>query len=265
MKGWLVELKRRERPLSPATIAKAYRLLREILAEAVEDGYLTTNPANIKGAGTEPQPDQTKYERTTPELVLKLADHMRDEVWKDEQGVRHHRRHAKYRLLILLAGLDGPRWGEAIALQRKHCNLLNGTVRVEQQATRNEVVPYTKTEAGRRTIDLTERTLEALRHHLDNHTAPEPDAFLFLARARNGETALLRESNFRRSVWLPALKALGAPKRTFHDLRHAAGTLAASTGAPLKDIMRKLGHTSMDAACAISTPPSRARQRLPPA
>jgi len=31
---------------------------------------------------------------------------------------------------------------------------------------------------------------------------------------------------------------------TFHDLRHTGQTLAASTGATLKDLMRRLGHAS---------------------
>src|SRR5579885_3195716 len=33
-----------------------------------------------------------------------------------------------------------------------------------------------------------------------------------------------------------------------HDLRHVAGTLAASTGAGTKDIMRRLGHATQEAA-----------------
>jgi len=35
---------------------------------------------------------------------------------------------------------------------------------------------------------------------------------------------------------------------TFHDLRHTGQTLAASTGATLNDLMRRLGHASAAAA-----------------
>jgi integrase len=35
---------------------------------------------------------------------------------------------------------------------------------------------------------------------------------------------------------------------TFHDLRHTGQTLAASTGATLKDLMKRLGHASTVAA-----------------
>jgi integrase len=35
---------------------------------------------------------------------------------------------------------------------------------------------------------------------------------------------------------------------TFHDLRHTGQTLAASTGATIKDLMKRLGHASSAAA-----------------
>lgn len=34
----------------------------------------------------------------------------------------------------------------------------------------------------------------------------------------------------------------------FHDLRHVAGTLAAQTGATAREVQRRLGHASPDAA-----------------
>ncbi|MGB5756367.1 MAG: site-specific integrase, partial [Acidimicrobiales bacterium] len=44
-----------------------------------------------------------------------------------------------------------------------------------------------------------------------------------------------------------ARKAAGV-ECTFHDLRHVAGTLNAQAGATLKEAMRRLGHSSPDAA-----------------
>ena len=41
---------------------------------------------------------------------------------------------------------------------------------------------------------------------------------------------------------------LGMPGFRFHDLRHMGQTLAASTGATTKDLMRRLGHASPAAA-----------------
>jgi integrase len=38
------------------------------------------------------------------------------------------------------------------------------------------------------------------------------------------------------------------PELHFHDLRHTGGTLSAATGATLKELMARLGHSSVRAA-----------------
>jgi integrase len=58
----------------------------------------------------------------------------------------------------------------------------------------------------------------------------------------------MRRSNFRRRVWLPALRRCGLEGIRFHDLRHAAGTMAAWTGALVADVMARLGHSTPRAA-----------------
>ena len=45
-----------------------------------------------------------------------------------------------------------------------------------------------------------------------------------------------------RAAWL------GLPALHFHDLRHVAATLAAETGAGVKEIMYRIGHSSPQAA-----------------
>ena len=59
--------------------------------------------------------------------------------------------------------------------------------------------------------------------------------------------APLRRSNFR-PIWNAARAKAGAPELHFHDLRHVGGTLAAATGASLKELMARLGHSSTRAA-----------------
>jgi integrase len=53
--------------------------------------------------------------------------------------------------------------------------------------------------------------------------------------------------NFR-PIWAKACTAAGVPGLHFHDLRHTGGTLAAATGATLKELMAWLGHSSTRAA-----------------
>jgi integrase len=60
---------------------------------------------------------------------------------------------------------------------------------------------------------------------------------------------VLRRGNFRRaSRWAEAVAALGAPGLHFHDLRHTGNTIAAQSGASLRDLMDRMGHDSVRAA-----------------
>ena len=51
-----------------------------------------------------------------------------------------------------------------------------------------------------------------------------------------------------RQAFARARAKAGMDGFTFHDLRHTGQTLAASTGATLKDLMKRLGHASAAAA-----------------
>jgi integrase len=59
----------------------------------------------------------------------------------------------------------------------------------------------------------------------------------------------MRNGNFRKRVFLPALRRLqerdtSFPTVTVHDLRHTAASLAISAGANVKAVQRMLGHAS---------------------
>ena len=58
---------------------------------------------------------------------------------------------------------------------------------------------------------------------------------------------MLRRNNFN-PIWRKACVAAGVPDAHFHDLRHTGGTLAATTGATIKELMARLGHSSPRAA-----------------
>jgi hypothetical protein len=70
----------------------------------------------------------------------------------------------------------------------------------------------------------------------------------------------LRDGNFRRRVWRPALAAAGLSRTHFHDLRHTGNTLTATVGASLRELMDRMGHSSPRAAL-IYLHGSDARQR----
>jgi integrase len=72
-----------------------------------------------------------------------------------------------------------------------------------------------------------------------------PESFVF-----TGPTGKpIRRSNFNQLVrWREAVTVVGAPALHFDDLRHTGNTLAARTGASLRDLMARMGHDSPAAA-----------------
>lgn len=57
----------------------------------------------------------------------------------------------------------------------------------------------------------------------------------------------LRRSNFSRT-WRDAIEAAGLTGVHFHDLRHTGNHIAAATGASLRELMGRMGHSTTRAA-----------------
>jgi integrase len=227
IQAWLGML-HRSSDLAPNTVAKVYRLLKNMLGGAVEVGMIARNPCTIRGAGTERPPE---IEVASPEQVAALADACGD----------------YYRALIYVAAYGGLRWGELAGLQRRHIDRGQGVVVVEQKLSEvNGVleIDAPKTAAGRRNVALPTVALDELVRHLDTRVGADRRTQVFTA----ADGGYLRRSNFRRRVWLPATETAGLPGLRFHDLRHTGATLAAATGAPLRAVMARMGHSTPAAA-----------------
>ena len=82
-----------------------------------------------------------------------------------------------------------------------------------------------------------------LRIHLDRYAEAGPRGLVFVG-PKDGQ---LRRQNFR-PIWVKACADAGIPGVHFHDLRHTGGTAAAITGATIKELMARLGHSSPRAA-----------------
>jgi integrase len=90
-----------------------------------------------------------------------------------------------------------------------------------------------KSEAGKRVVVLPDFLYVDVRRHLDWFAGRGPDGLLFV-----GE----KGAPFRRSTvgrkWRKARAKVGMPDGfRFYDLRHTGNTLAAQSGATLKDVM----------------------------
>jgi integrase len=73
---------------------------------------------------------------------------------------------------------------------------------------------------------------------------PEDDGLVFTGAAGPA----LRRGNFRRRVWVPAIRQAEVPAVHFHDLRHTGNNLTANAGANLRELMARMGHSSTRAA-----------------
>ena len=211
------------------TVAKAYRLLRQILDVAVEDGLILRNPCNLRGAAVERSPEQRAI---TLSEVRALADAM----------------DPRYRALVLTTAYGGFRWGELVGLKRKRVNLLHMTIEVAQQVTepdgRYHEEGKPKTVAGLRTVTMPTPLVTVMEEHLASVDI-SPEALVF----SSPDGTYLRRSNFRRRFWLPACAAAGiADGFTFHHLRHTHASLAAAAGAGTRELMTRMGHASPAAA-----------------
>ncbi len=216
--------------LSPNSVAKCYRLLRTILETAVVDELIIRNPCVIKGAGAERTAERPV---ATVEQVWALADATPP----------------RYRCLILLAGFLGLRRGELLGLECRHVDLLHRTLRVDQQQVElNDgtlVVGAPKTEAGVRTVALPAFLIPELEIHLAHFAAPGRNDHFFTGE----RSEVLRKRAVDRN-WTHARAAVADLPENFHfhDLRHTANTITASTGASTAELMHRMGHASSAAA-----------------
>lgn len=211
-----------------STTAKAYRLLRAILATAVDDEIIDRNPCRIRGAGVEHSAERPI---ATIDEVYALADAIEP----------------RYRVMVLTATFASLRLGELRALTRRHVDLLHRTIKVEAQLQELKdgsiSVALPKTAAGVRTVAIPGGLVPELEAHLGRWAAPGIDGWVF--PGTKGQP--FRRASFY-TDWKRAAKTVGLDHLHFHDLRHTGATLAASTGATTKELMARLGHASPRAA-----------------
>lgn len=219
-----------KRPFGPVTVAKAYRLLHAICETAAEDDrIIPRNPCHIDGAGKE---ESDEREIVPLPVVFKLAERVP----------------VRYRLLVLLATFADLRWGELAGLRRGDLDLEVCEIRIRNVLSQRDKgglhFDTPKSAAGKRTVSFSEELVGEIRWHLERFAEPGEQGLVFVG-PKGGK---LRRSNFHKSVWTKAREAVGLSALHFHDLRHTGGTLTAGTGATLKELMARLGHSSVRAA-----------------
>lgn len=214
--------------VGPVTVAKAYRLLQAVMNTAVEDELVRRNPCRIKGAGVE---------RSAERPVVSI-----DEVYAIADAIQ-----PRYRALVLLATFGSLRWGELIALRRSDIDLDALTVTVDKAMVENNgrfMLGAPKSGAGERVVPIPEVIAVDLAGHLRWFGQRGKNGLLFVGP----KGATPRRCNFLH-IWRKAVEDAGvAGPLHLHDLRHTGNTLSAQTGASLRELMHRAGHSNSRAA-----------------
>ncbi len=148
---------------------------------------------------------------------------------------------------MLVAGVLGLRWGEAVGLRVRDIDFLRRTVTVaqivEETAGPLAIVKEAKTAAGLRTLAAPRFLIGELAQHLAEHrtgVASDPEALVFVG-PRGG---VLRR-RFGERTFAPAVVKAGLdPSLTFHGLRHAAITTMVELGVHPRVMQGRAGHAT---------------------
>jgi integrase len=219
--------KYRDEPSGSVQLAAAYRLLKAVFNVALEDEIIESNPCRIKGAGYANHPERVI---ATNEQIAALI----------------HEVPERYKASVLMAAITSIRASELFGLQRKHINPLKLEITIEHQLTGYSADPEmfvpTKTDAGNRTVPIPAGLMASIQKHMDQFTDPNADALIFTTS--NGKPLY----KGRRSWFVTAKRRLDLDHLHFHDLRHTGQTLAMEKGATVKDLQRRAGQASEQAA-----------------
>ena len=205
---------------SPSTARRALAVLRRTFELAIRDGAAAANPATGIKLPTQ-QPGEPRPLSHTE--LWALADAMQA---------------PQDRLLVLVAGYGGLRWGELTALQPAHI-APDGTIRIVQAWSDVAGVLHLGDLKNHqaRTVPLPRSVADEVIVWAKKLPA---NAYLFHA---SEPVIPLRNSNFRQRILTPALKRAGLSATiTPHHFRDTCASLAIQAGANVLAVSKLLGH-----------------------
>jgi integrase len=156
-----------------------------------------------------------------------------------------------FEALYVQAVTIGLRQGEPLGLRWEDVDFEDGLVRVRRTLTRNKrrlLLGEPKTKRSRRTVQLTEAAVQALKEHrarqkqqmerLGDHY--EDQGLIFATQ----KGTLVNPTNLKKRSFEPLLEKAGLPSIRFHDLRHTCATLLLSSNVNPKIVSEMLGHAT---------------------
>jgi len=214
--------------LSPKRIGKIHLVMSMLLDHAVKRKNLKHNP--LKDALGR------RYKGNLPTPAVEIATNF----LTLSQLIKVAERSGYYKDVILILGLCGLRWGEMVGLQVKDLNVSAGTITIRRSLVEiNGKLEESTTKSHRwRIVHLPKILQSACHRWVFDKNQDDP---LFHTQ----EGTFLRNTNFTRRVFIPALKAAEVKKIRIHDLRHTAASIAISAGATPNMVKEMLGHSDV--------------------
>ncbi|WP_370326023.1 tyrosine-type recombinase/integrase [Euzebya sp.] len=210
--------------LSASRVRQCHMMLGAMLDAAVASRILTHNVAR----GVElPRLRPARRRFLDQDQVRRLADAVGPDV----------------RPLILTLAYGGLRWGEALAVRRRGCDLDRRRLHITESVVEigsRQVWGPPKTHRVR-SVQLPAFVCDELQAVLADL---DDDAETLIFTTPYGAT--WSATDFRDRVWKPALAAAGLDDTlTVHELRHTAASLLIAAGAGPKSIQAQLGHSTI--------------------
>lgn len=223
--------------LSPKSVRIVHAILHKALSDARRKGTLTRNVAEV----ADPPKSRSAAKRAeirvwTPEELHAFLDLAAD---NRNQAAWFLTSHTGMRRGEVL----GLRWGD-VDLEARRLSVCQAVILVAYKLTLSDV----KTDAGRRPIDLDDRTIAMLRtwrkRQLEERMLVGPNAYQDqdLVFARPDGTPINPDAFSQSFDRLVARSPL--PRIRLHDLRHTHASVLLKAGVPVKVVSERLGHAN---------------------
>jgi len=226
-----------------STVTHIKNVISGVLNKAVDDEIIPANPAHRLGKIVKPKDRKGDMDPLSQEELRKLLD-----------TVQRDKSLKSWYSLFLLLSRTGLRIGEAVALQWGDIDFNSRFIHVQRGLSRGriELPKNGKT----RKVDMSQQLTQALKTHLVESKKKglalglgDTPEYIFT----NEKGGLLDKDNWRRRVFIKALKKTELRGIRIHDLRHTYATLRISKGDNIQDVSNQLGHHSVKLTLDVYT------------
>jgi integrase len=221
--------------LSPAGLTAVWVPFKASLANAVDLGWINSNPARGVELPKVRVPDKVFLSYPEVEDLVTAA--------REVTG------RAADAMMIELMAFAGLRPGEVVALQVQHVDLPSRRIKIRRTATidiHGSAIFGEPKHGERREVPIAPHLVPELERLIDGKPGTSP-----LVDSARGQ--FINIHNWRGRVWCRAVDAAGLGGRCLSPkaLRHTTASMAIAAGADVKVVQRMLGHA--DASMTLNT------------